>query len=93
MSVHDLGREEPRQLVLWERIWRLCWTQSRLQHSMGKPAVLPVGLEGAGLEAEPAQSSAEGWTQGKAWGEHRGSSERSEKADRFGCSLGAGVVA
>lgn len=21
MSVHDLGREEPRQLVLWERIW------------------------------------------------------------------------
>lgn len=71
----------------------LCWTQSRLQRSMGKPAVLPVGLEGAGLGAEPAQSSAEGWTQGKAWGEHRGGSECSEKADRVGCSLGAGVVA
>lgn len=80
MCVHDLWREEPRQFMLWERICRLCWTQTRLQRGTGKPAVLPVGLKGAGLGAEPAQSSAEGWTQGKAWGKHRGGSEHAGKA-------------
>ena len=102
MSVHDLEREEPRQFVLWERIWRLCWTQTRLQHDMGKPAVLPVGLEGAGLGAEPAQSSAEGWTWEKGLGKTQKGLRACRKGcrgmiegalNRVGCSVGAGMVA